>query len=151
MKRIPMEWTALLSVLAAFAFFACWAITFFFDAVHPQFAFGRASQPAAQMSVAHGEFILCSDFENREAVNRLTPSVQVEPALSGDSGWTIPGFSYRRTTFVGGVLVWSLSLSLLVPCFVMGFFAGYFIWRVRAFKRSSDQVAPLNKMAQSHA
>lgn len=149
MKQTPLKCRAFSSAVVAVVLFGCWAITFFSETSRAQFAFGSQLQSTAQVALANGEFIVCSDLENREAVMRMNPSMRVQPAMSSDIHWVIPGIGFRSTTFAGGVLVWSFSLSLLFPCFAMGMLAGYFFWRCRVSKLSTDATAPLNRMAPS--
>src|SRR6266496_3297900 len=129
MKNIVIKWTAIISVVAALALFTSWVVSFSSDASRAQFAFGRYPS-FAQMALAKGKLILCDHFANREVIDLVDRSVPIQPSVAKDVRKSFPGFVYRHLTLASGQAIWSLSMSLLIPCLVMALSAGVWVWRL---------------------
>jgi hypothetical protein len=134
MKNIVFKWIAISSVVATFALFVSWGVSFSSDAGRAQLAFSR--EPSfLQMALANGKLILCNNFANREVIELVDRSVPIQPALAKDVRRSFPGFTYRHLTLTSGQGIWSLSLSLLIPSLAMTLLAAAGIWRLRVLGR----------------
>lgn len=143
MKRVCLKFGALFSAVAALMLLGLWAVSFALDAKTPQFAF-RKVPSAVEVAAANGSLILCDSFANREIIGLVDWGRSIKPAVVKDVRWSMPGVTFRRLTFGRDDRIWSLSVSLVIPCMMLiGFSAGFWYWRMRLSKPSGGQTTAL--------
>lgn len=133
MKYSVLKWSLILSVLAAIALFASWVISLPFDENRSQLAFGE--DPAfAQVALANGKLIVCDHFANHEVLNLMDRSRNRIDARE-EQRVSFLGFCFRRATFARPLpnkepqTIWSVDVTLLLPCLIMLLIAGLLGWR----------------------
>jgi hypothetical protein len=142
-KRVGLKFGAVFSAVAALVLLVLWAISYTLDAKTAQFAFREAPSTVA-VAVANGNLILCDSFANREIIGAVDRAIPIEPAVVKDVRWSMPGVTYRRLSFSQDYPVWSLSVSLVIPCMILlGLSSGLWIWRARLSKPASGQTTSL--------
>jgi hypothetical protein len=136
MKYSVLKWSLILSVLAAIALFASWVISLPSDENRAQLAFGK-DHAFAQVALAKGKLIVCDHFANREVLNHMDRSRNRAIDAKEEQRVSFFGFCFRRATFASplpnkdGQTIWSMDVTLLLPCLIMMLIAGLLGWRSR--------------------
>src|SRR5262245_44886992 len=118
-NRAGLRLAVIFSAVAALMLLALWAISFTLDAKSAQFVF-REAPSAVEVAAAKGNLILCDSFANREIIGIVEQGIPIEPAVVKDARWSIPGVTYWRMQLSrDDDAIWSLSVSLLLPCLML--------------------------------
>lgn len=138
-KSLGLQLGIFVCGFAAFMSFVASAVTYAWDEESAQLAFGEI--PARlEMAAAHGTLIISNSFANRELFGFVDRKISMEPAVTTDWNWSLPGLNFRRVNFTDDQPVWSLSFSFLLPCIVFAAAARLYLWRFRKVAAFHDSI-----------
>ncbi len=148
MKRIVIEWSLIFSVGMSLALSSLWVVTRFFDrsSYHLRVVTARSVGDHLHLLVRDGDLSICDQFDV-DAAGKVRPLIvdsrKLIPSdfLRGDrlGQFTIPGVDLRYYRIGSdGYVIWSLSLSLLIPGALVFLLAVWLLGRFQRLRRPGE-------------
>ena len=150
MRRAIYEWGAIFSATASLACFVYWALSLATDVGDSRLylPFGRFQ--ATQVTFADGA-IAVGDHPNSELVIAMIvdQGMAVLPRPQNTHRIVVPGFSYRALVHADGTMVWTTSVSLLLPALLLLAIAAVCIYRYRLILKTVGNFGPKRTRSDS--